>query len=75
MKIYSLIILCLTLLVSAQSFAHAGHDHTTMLSSLVHLFWLAPALIALVALYSKLLKKNYQIKTTKPQLKGNQNVV
>lgn len=75
MKTYSLIILAITLLMSSPSFAHAGHDHSSMLASLIHLFWLAPALVALVVLYSKLLKKNYQIKPAKPQLKDNQHVL
>ncbi len=65
MKIYSLIMLSITLLISSPAFAHAGHDHTSILASLVHLVWLTPALIALVLLYTKLLKKNYQIKPTK----------
>jgi len=75
MKAYLFLVLCISVLFSSPSFAHAGHDHTTMLSSLVHLLWLAPALIALVVLYSKLLKKNYQIKSTKPPLKDNQHVL
>lgn len=75
MKIYSLIILCVTLLMSAPSFSHAGHDHTSMQANLIHLFWLAPALIALVLLYSRLLKINYQIKSTKKALKESENAL
>lgn len=75
MKIYSLIILCITLLLSAPSFAHAGHDHTSMQASLVHLFWLAPILIALIILYNKLLKRNYQIKPIKKTLEDNRNAL
>jgi len=75
MKAYLFLVLCISVLFSSPSFAHAGHDHTSILTSLIHLLWLAPALIALVVLYSKLLKKNYQIKSTKPLLKGNQHVL
>lgn len=65
MKTYQLVIVCITVLLSSPSFAHAGHDHTSMFSGLVHLVWLAPAIIAAGVLYSKVLKKNYQIKSSK----------
>ncbi len=63
MKLFSLIIFCISLVISQPIFAHAGHDHASNLASLIHLAWLAPALIAVALLYTKLLKKNYQIKT------------
>jgi hypothetical protein len=65
MKIYYLITLCISLLISLPTYAHGGHDHTSVYASFIHFVWLAPALIAVVLLYNKLLKKNYQIKTTK----------
>lgn len=67
MKIIQLIILSISLLVSASSFAHVGHDHNSSFANLIHLLWLTPALIALAVLYSKLLKKNYQIKENTPK--------
>jgi len=70
MKIYPLIILGVVFLISSPSFAHAGHDHNSMSASFIHLVWLTPTLIALGILYSKLLKKNYQIKTTKSKLES-----
>jgi hypothetical protein len=65
MKIYYLITLCISLLMSLPTYAHEGHDHTSIYASLIHFVWLAPALIVLILLYRKLLKKNYQIKTAK----------
>jgi len=70
MKIIQLIILSISLLTSASSYAHAGHDHTSTFASLVHLFWLVPILIAAAILYSKLLQKNYKIKNTHNKIKG-----
>ena len=63
MIIYPLILLNIIFLLSSPAYAHAGHDHTSIQASFIHLLWLAPALIALAVLYSKLLKKNYQINT------------
>jgi len=40
---------CLLLFVSAaplNALAHAGHDHQSQWSSLIHLLWLAPVAIA-----------------------------
>jgi len=68
MKIFQLIVLSTSLLISAASFAHSGHDHSSSFSNLIHLLWLTPALIALaVVCSSKLLKKNHKMKATKPQ--------
>jgi hypothetical protein len=42
---YRLFILLTGLVISIQSFAHEGHDHSDPMSSLIHLFWLAPLII------------------------------
>lgn len=65
MKIIKLALMFAVLLITSPSFAHAGHDHSSIMASLVHLFWLAPVLIAVAIFYTKLLKKNYQIKPKK----------
>lgn len=61
MKIYYLITLCIGLFMSLPTYAHVGHDHSSIYASLVHVLWLTPALIVLVFLHRKLLKNNYQI--------------
>ncbi|GGI88330.1 hypothetical protein GCM10007978_27520 [Shewanella hanedai] len=40
------IILLLTAIISPFASAHPGHDHQHWSSSLIHLFWILPALIA-----------------------------
>jgi hypothetical protein len=52
---YRLFILLTSLAISMQSFAHEGHDHSDPMSSLIHLLWLAPLIIAagLLATYVK----------------------
>lgn len=37
-----------SLLVSTQSIAHGGHDHSDPMASLVHLMWIAPLVIGAV---------------------------
>lgn len=61
MKIYYLVILWISLFMSYPTYAHAGHDHSSIFASLIHLLWLAPILMVLVFLHHKLLKNNYQI--------------
>lgn len=51
--------------ISAPIFAHAGHDHNSTMANLVHLLWIAPAIVAVAMLYSKLLKKDDSIKSNK----------
>ena len=75
MRILKLVLTITILLITSPSFAHAGHDHTSMMASLIHLFWLAPAIIAIGILYSKLLRKNYQIKVNKNPSKENHHVL
>lgn len=52
---YRLFILLTGLVISMQSFAHGGHDHSDPLSPLIHLLWLAPMIIGvgLLAMYVK----------------------
>lgn len=61
MNIYYLITLCISLFMSLPTYAHTEHKNFSIYASLVHLLWLAPALMVLVFLYRKLLKKNHQI--------------
>jgi len=61
---YRILILVAGLLISTQSFAHAGHDHSDPMSSLVHLFWLAPLIIAAGLLISYL-KRRFSEKSQK----------
>ncbi|PAJ73204.1 hypothetical protein CJF42_16990 [Pseudoalteromonas sp. NBT06-2] len=43
-------------------FAHPGHDHNAASSNLIHLLWIAPALIAVGLIAYKLVNKNKQAK-------------
>lgn len=52
-----LFILFTGLMFSSQCFAHAGHDHSSMSSNVIHLLWLLPAVIA-VALCILRVKKH-----------------
>jgi len=61
MKFNALAITCLLFFISLPTFAHSGHDHSSIMSGLVHLAWLAPLLIAGIYIYSKVLKRNYRI--------------
>lgn len=61
MKTYYVWALFVSLFLSLPAYAHSGHDHTSIVASLIHFFWLAPALIGLIYLLHKFLKKNYQI--------------
>ncbi|MGL1956042.1 MAG: hypothetical protein OCD00_01825 [Colwellia sp.] len=65
MKIYKITLLFLMSFISAPIFAHAGHDHNSTMANLVHLLWIAPAIVAVAMLYSKLLKKDDSIKSNK----------
>jgi len=69
MKMYALIIISISLLISLPVYAHPGHDHSSIFSNAIHLMWLVPAFVALAVLYTKVLKKNYRIKKSKKQLK------
>ncbi|MBL0711414.1 MAG: hypothetical protein JJV99_10435 [Colwellia sp.] len=79
MKIFQLLILSASFLLSTSSFAHSGHDHASAYASLIHLFWLAPAFVALAILYNKrfktMFKNNAQKQINKPVLKENNNVL
>jgi hypothetical protein len=46
-------------LVSTASFAHGGHDHANPMSSLIHLFWLAPLLLAVGMLTTIYVKRSH----------------
>lgn len=61
MNIFYLIALCISLLISISIYAQVGDKDFLIFASLVHVFWFALALMMLVYLYRKLLKKNYQI--------------
>ncbi|NQY88564.1 MAG: hypothetical protein HRT51_12625 [Colwellia sp.] len=65
MKTKQLILMIFMSFFSAVTFAHAGHDHSSPLAILSHLFWIAPVMIVAAILYSKTLNKNYRIKSTK----------
>ena len=45
---YKIALTVFSLLVSTQSFAHGGHDHSDPMASLVHLMWIAPLVIGTV---------------------------
>ncbi|MDP7593294.1 MAG: hypothetical protein QF552_11505 [Litorilituus sp.] len=75
MKMIKLTLILTILLITSPSFAHAGHDHTSMMASLMHLIWLAPAILVACILYSKLLTKNYHIKINKSQVKEKNHVL
>jgi len=47
--------------ISFSALAHDGHDHGSIYASLIHLLWLAPALIALSFLYSRILSQLYKM--------------
>jgi len=49
-------------LVTHTANAHPGHDHNAASADLVHLFWIAPAVIAVGLIAYKLLNKNKQAK-------------
>ncbi len=55
---YRLFILLTGLVLSMQSFAHEGHDHSDPMSSLIHLLWLAP-LIIVAGLLVAYVKRGY----------------
>lgn len=75
MKVNTVFTLCLILLVPLPASAHSGHDHTSIFSSLIHLLWLTPALVALVLLHTHLLKKNYKMKSSKTVLKDDNHAL
>lgn len=50
------IVLILTL-ASGSTWAHAGHNHASVFADLTHLLWLAPCLIAIVAVNMKVMAK------------------
>lgn len=54
---FRIYLLLVGLVFSTHSFAHGGHDHGSLMSSLIHLTWLAPMVIAGVLCFS-LRKKN-----------------
>lgn len=49
-------------LASQTVFAHPGHDHNAASADLIHLFWIAPAVIAAGFIAYKLINKNKQAK-------------
>ena len=53
MKALTKILFTLLIMFSFSAFAHEGHDHNSPLAFLVHLVWIAPAIIA-VALVLRL---------------------
>ena len=61
MKILPLLFIALLFTMSFTTLAHDGHDHSSIYASLVHLFWLAPVLVAVGFLYSLILKQLYNI--------------
>jgi len=65
MKTYQLILVIFMSCFSATVFAHTGHDHNSSFAILSHALWIAPVMIVAAILYSRNLKKTYQIKSTK----------
>lgn len=49
-------------LTTHTAFAHPGHDHNAASADLIHLFWIAPAVIAVGFIAYKLINKNKQSK-------------
>ena len=47
----NILILFIGLLLSANSFAHAGHDHGDPMAGLIHIVWVAPLAISAVFLF------------------------
>lgn len=48
----------MSLFISTSVFAHSGHDHTSAMSGLIHLIWIAPLTVAAV-LFATYLKKRF----------------
>lgn len=67
MKIKTLVIFIFISCFSSIAFAHAGHDHNSPFALLSHLLWIAPVMILAAVIYSKNLKKTYQMKSSKQQ--------
>jgi len=59
-KIIPALLGCAALATQA-AYAHPGHDHNAASSNLIHLFWIAPAIIAVGFIAYKLLNKNKQM--------------
>lgn len=70
MKMIQPILMVLFSVCSFSTLAHSGHDHHSQFSQLIHLLWLAPAMIAVGLLYSYILKKSYKMDDT--QTKSSQ---
>jgi hypothetical protein len=55
------VLLGASVFVTQAVYAHPGHDHSATSANLIHLFWIAPAFIAVGFIAYKLLNKNKQI--------------
>ena len=47
----NLFVLFIGLLLSTNTFAHAGHDHGDPMAGLIHILWVAPLAISAVFLF------------------------
>ena len=47
----------ISLLMTSHAFAHVGHDHSSAMSGLIHLLWLAPLVVAAVLLVPHVKKR------------------
>jgi hypothetical protein len=55
----TIFISAVSLLISAPVLAHSGHDHNAANSGLIHLLWLAPAIVAVgIMSYRKIIAKS-----------------
>lgn len=53
----------LFLLLSAPSFSHGGHDHTSPMAGVIHLLWVAPLVIGVAFIAHQVAKRyNFFIK-------------
>ena len=58
---YQILILLVGVLLSANGFAHVGHDHNHIMSGVIHWFWVI-ALLMPVILYLFFSKKDEKLK-------------
>lgn len=64
MNKYQLVIFLLTLFIASPLLAHAGHDHHSPMSNLVHFLWLAPVISVFAILHAKRVQRYQHIKAS-----------
>ncbi len=51
------ILFFMSLFISVNAFAHAGHDHNSAMSGLMHLIWIAPLAVTSVLFVTHIKKR------------------